>query len=71
MKKPRADFVPGVQVDPNDAICPYCGASYQVESEDYDEFDREEECAECGKTYIMNQYFDVTTHTRPKQEAAP
>lgn len=66
VSKPKcANFVPGEQSDSCDAICPYCGAKYQVESEDYKEFDREDECYECGKTYIICQSFEVTTHTRP------
>jgi len=61
--KPKG-FIPGEQSDPYNAICPYCGATYQVESENYGEFDREEECFECEKTYIICQTFEVTTHTR-------
>ena len=66
-KPTAADFVPGVQVDSVDAICPYCGHRYQVESEDYDEFDRDEACEGCGKTYTICQSFEVSTHTRPKE----
>jgi hypothetical protein len=69
VSKPKcANFTPGEQSDSCDAICPYCGATYQVESEDYSEFDREEECFECEKTYIIYQSFEVTTHTKPKEE---
>jgi hypothetical protein len=45
--------------------CPYCGHTYQPESEDYDEDQREECCQECGKKYYLNQSFSVTHHTVP------
>ena len=53
------------QCDDNKAICPYCEHSYQVEAEDYDENSREEECEECGKVYWIEQWFSVTTNTKP------
>lgn len=60
-----SESVPEPQDDSCNAICPYCKASYQVESEDYTEFDTEEECFECGKRYMRCTSFDVTHHTRP------
>jgi len=51
-----------------DAICPYCLSSYQVESEDYSEDIREEECEECGNTYWIEQSFSVETTTKPDCE---
>jgi hypothetical protein len=56
------------QVDGVDAICPYCGASYQVETENYSEDTREEECEECGKKYWIYQSFSVDTFTKPDCE---
>lgn len=53
------------QADDNNAICPYCGNSYQVESEYYDEDSREEKCDTCGNKYWLSQYFSVTHKTRP------
>jgi len=50
--------------DENDAICPYCGNKYQVETEDYDEDCRQEKCDECGNNYWLNQTFSVTHDTR-------
>ena len=51
--------------DDNDAICPYCGDRYQVESEDYTEDDREEKCDGCGKKYWLHEHFSVSHETRP------
>lgn len=56
------------QSDEVDAICPYCGLNYQVESEDYDNDLRVETCYGCGKKYYINQEFTVTTYTRPDCE---
>ena len=53
------------QIDSNDAICPYCIHRYQVESEDYDEDQREEYCENCGKSYWLSQSFTVTHETCP------
>jgi ribosomal protein L32 len=53
------------QFDRRNAICPYCRYEYQVESSDYSEDTREEECSECGKTYLIHQSFSVTTYTTP------
>ncbi len=55
-------------MDNHDAICPYCSSKYQVESEDYDEETRVEECENCGKKYWIYQSFSVTHHTRPDCE---
>lgn len=54
--------------DDNDRICPYCGGRYQVESEDYSEAPRDEECFECGKTYTAYEEFSVTHHAVPDCE---
>ncbi|AHF94032.1 hypothetical protein OPIT5_03915 [Opitutaceae bacterium TAV5] len=57
--------MPESQMDDCLAICPYCLKSYQVESESYSEFDVEEDCYHCGKTYIRCTAFEITHHTRP------
>lgn len=49
----------------SNSVCPYCGHSYQVESEDYSENTREDECSKCGKKYYLTQSFTVTHETRP------
>jgi len=56
------------QMDSVNAICPYCEASYQVESEDYSEDSRAEECGNCGKKYLIYQSFSVDTITKPNCE---
>ena len=56
------------QHDDDKAICPYCEHSYEVESEDYDEETREEDCDKCGKSFWINQEFSVSTTTRPDCE---
>ena len=53
------------KMDSVNAICPYCGHTYQVEGEDYDESSREEECEACGKSYWIHQSFSVDTFTKP------
>jgi hypothetical protein len=40
-------------------ICPYCGHSYQPESETHSEDAREEDCEKCGKTYMAYDSFSV------------
>lgn len=54
--------------DDNNMICPYCGSKYQVESEDYSEDPRVEECDECGKKYHAVQSFSVTHISTPDCE---
>ena len=54
--------------DSNDAICPYCGWSYQVESEDYGLDGRDEECDTCGKAYFLETTFEATHTTTPNCE---
>lgn len=49
-------------------ICPYCENSYQVESEDYSEDAREEECDHCGKKYYACDSFLVTHYAVPDCE---
>ena len=56
---------PEEQMDDNHAICPYCRHENHVEAEDYDSNEREQECAECGKTYLQYDDFTVTHYTRP------
>jgi hypothetical protein len=51
--------------DSDECICPKCGYSYQVESEDYSEDKRIEECGKCGYKYRTWQEFTVTTHASP------
>lgn len=58
----------GEQIDGNDSICPYCGDSFQVEAEDYDEDPREIECDSCGKKYWLRQTFEVTHTATPDCE---
>lgn len=50
----------------HDAICPYCGSSYQVESEDYDSNGVEEECRKCGRIYERHTEFHTTHYCTPK-----
>lgn len=57
---------PEPQSDDCDVICPYCGADYQAEAEDFSETEREEECFKCKRVYVVYQEFVVTHHTRPK-----
>ncbi len=52
-------------MDDTDMICPYCGYKYQVESEDYSEDCRIEECDECGKKYHAYDNFSVSHHAKP------
>lgn len=47
-------------------ICPYCHYSYQAESCDFSDQEREEECAKCGQTYLLCDDMSVTHRTRPK-----
>ena len=56
---------PEEQMDDNHAICPYCLHQNHVESEDYDSNEREQECAECGKTSMQYDDFTITHYTRP------
>ena len=51
--------------DDCNAICPYCGNSYQVEAEDYDEEGGIEKCDNCGKKYFLQTSFSVTHNTQP------
>lgn len=53
------------QMDDVNVICPHCLHSYQAESEDFDEQEREEECEKCGGRYMLYDEFTVTHHTRP------
>lgn len=51
--------------DNNDSICPYCGDRHKVESEDYEEFDHEIVCDECGMKYWLSSEITVTHTTIP------
>lgn len=62
---------PESQADDCNVICPYCGADYQAEAEDYSENEREETCFECKRVYIHHDEFTVTHYTRPKPEPQP
>lgn len=57
--------MPESQMDDVNVICPHCLHSYQAESEDFDEQEREEECEKCGGRYMLYDEFTVTHHTRP------
>ena len=57
------------EIDGCNAICPYCGGSYQVEAEDYTESPVEEECGSCGKTYRRWTEFSVDHWTEAIDEA--
>ncbi len=50
------------------AICPYCGSSYQVESEDCAFEARVELCDDCEKYYLLESFVDVTHRTSPNCE---
>lgn len=52
-----------VECSQNYVICPHCGASYQPESGDFSESERDEECFTCKKTYQLWQSFEVYHHT--------
>lgn len=56
------------RVDSVNAICPYCGDSYQVEDEDYSEEKWVDECQSCGKKYYIHQAFYVDNHSSPDCE---
>jgi DNA-directed RNA polymerase subunit RPC12/RpoP len=62
---------PEEQMDDNHAICPYCRHENHVEAEDYDSNERDQECAECGKTYLQYDDFTVTHYTRPQNKDYP
>lgn len=62
---------PEEQMDDNHAICPYCRHENHVEAEEYDSNEREQECAECGKTYLQYDDFTVTHYTRPCPQNVP
>jgi len=53
------------QIDDDNATCPYCKESYQVEAEDYSEDERIEQCGGCGKKYELRQVFSVDHRTKP------
>lgn len=56
---------PEDQYDDGHAICPYCLHQNHVEGEDYSADEREEQCANCEKTFIQYDDFTVTHYTRP------
>jgi predicted Zn finger-like uncharacterized protein len=62
------NFEPCYKRSATDRICPYCGYSYQVESEDIGEQVREEECGECGETFEFWAEISVDHITRKKED---
>jgi NADH pyrophosphatase NudC (nudix superfamily) len=52
--------MPKTTFDDSNRICPHCGHKYQPESADYSEQSRDEQCDECGKTYLAWDSFSVT-----------
>lgn len=48
--------------------CPYCGHTSHVESEDYSEDSRIEECDECGKKFHAHEVFSVDHKAEPDCE---
>ena len=56
---------PESQMDDNNVICPHCLHSYQAEGGDYDDQEREEECEQCGASYLLYDDLTITHHTRP------
>ena len=59
------------QSDSTNAICPYCLACYQVETEAYNENGEEEVCAKCGHKYWRRTEFDVTHYCEPMENGEP
>lgn len=51
----------------SEAICPYCGYSYQVETEDFrgDGEAVEVKCSKCGLKYHLSQSYEVTHTSTP------
>ncbi len=65
----NADFEPGDQSDDCNIICPYCGHSRQAEAcdGDADEKPTDDECEDCGKTFVRYAEISVTYRTEPKE----
>ncbi len=59
-----------VVYDDNNAVCPYCKSSWQVESEDYlpDGEKRKVECDDCGKRFYLSQSYSIDHHSSPDCE---
>lgn len=55
-------------LDDSNRICPYCGAAYQPEHEDFSEDNRIEECEGCKKRYHAYDSFSVTHYATPDCE---
>jgi len=51
--------------DSDHSICPYCRYKHHVESEDYSEDPRVEECSQCGMKFHLSQRFSVDHVTTP------
>ena len=54
-------------------VCPYCGASWDVESENYNDYidiEEIEECSECGMMFTASAEVTVTFTTRPVEDIA-
>lgn len=47
-------------------ICPYCDYSYQAESEDFSDQEREQICGQCDREFLLWDEMSITHHTRPK-----
>jgi len=58
------------KVDSCNAVCPYCGDSWQVESEDYlmEDDERDVECDGCGKKFYLSQNYSIDHHSTPDCE---
>jgi len=55
------------EYDDENVICPHCKAKFHWDPCDYSEHETEEECFECGKTFIVWQEFTVTHYTKTKK----
>lgn len=60
------------QTDSSNAICPYCGHQYQVDTEAYrDEEGEAETCDKCGNQFWRATEFDVTHRCSPIVDGQP
>ena len=56
----------GSTMDDCNVVCPYCGAAYQAEAEDFSEHEQEETCGKCGNEYIRWDEVSVTHYAKQK-----
>lgn len=59
--------------DTEEMVCPYCGASWQIEREYYDDYignDVIVECGECGMRFTASAEVTVTFSTQPVEDIA-